>query len=126
MEGFTVSRPEWEMVKEYLAQADPAEVARVAHEEKTVPWPGAEDMGVTVTYCRFRDRENNRCSVYPARPTICRLFGQVAWLPCPIDAVPHYPADAAGVWNQYRQFERRTFSEWDAWDADQEDKTRDT
>lgn len=118
MDGFTVTQPEWEAAKAYVLKADPREVARVARQEKTVPWPGAEDTGATVTYCRFRDMENDRCSVYSARPTICRLFGQVSWLPCPIDAVPEYPADGAAVWNEYRRFERRTFAEWEKADAE--------
>lgn len=112
MDGYQVTRPEWDAVQDYLAGCDPNEVARVAGQEKTVPWPGAEDLGATVTYCPFRDMEHNRCSVYPARPTVCRLFGQVEWLPCPIGAVPTYPPDAGEVWNQYRRFERRTLAEW--------------
>jgi hypothetical protein len=117
MDGFTVSREEWDAVQAFLQTQSPDEVARVRHQEKTLPWPGAEEAGVsdvTVTYCRFRDTEQNRCSVYPARPTICRLFGQTHWLPCPIGAVAQYPEDAPQVWNHYREFDRRTFAQWEA------------
>lgn len=117
MDGFTVTRHEWDAVKDYLALADLEEVARIAAQPQTVPWPGAEDTGATVTYCRFRDQAHNRCSIYPARPTVCRLFGQVEWLPCPIEAVPSYPASAPAVYNSYRTFERHTFAEWEAFDA---------
>lgn len=116
MAGFTVTRQEWEAVRGYLATQPPAEVERVRAQPKTVPWPGAAEAGVpeaTVTYCRFRDGERGNCSVYPARPTVCRLFGQTEWLPCPIGAVTRYPADAAAVWNEYRNFERRTWEEWE-------------
>jgi ferredoxin len=113
MAGFTVTRTEYEAVQAYLATLPEEEVNRVAAQEKTVPWPGAEDSGATVTYCRYRDMEKRNCFVYPARPTICRLFGHTEWLPCPIGAVSRVPGDAASVWNQYREFERRTWSEWD-------------
>lgn len=112
--GFLVTREEWESANAYLATVPPAEVHRVLTQNKNVPWPGAEDSGATVTLCRFRDTEKDNCFLYPARPTICRLFGQTAWLPCPIDAVPSYPSDAPAVWNAYRRFERRTWEDWDA------------
>jgi ferredoxin len=114
MDGFTVTREEYEAVRAYLAAQDPAEVARVAAQEKTVPWPGAEDTGATVTFCRYRDTEHGNCSVYPVRPTICRLFGQTPWLPCPIGAVTHFPDGSAELWNDYRLHDRRTWAEWDA------------
>lgn len=113
IDGFTVTRAEWEAIQAYLATQPAEEIGRVQQQEKTVPWPGAEETGATVTYCRFRDREQNNCSIYPARPTICRLFGHTKWLPCPIGAVTQTPDDAALVWEAYRSFERRTFAEWE-------------
>ncbi|RYZ77916.1 MAG: YkgJ family cysteine cluster protein [Proteobacteria bacterium] len=112
--GFTVTREEWESVREYLLGMPTMERERVRAQTKIVPWPGAEDTGATVSLCQFRDTERDNCSIYPARPTICRLFGQTGWLPCPIDAVPEYPADAPEVWDEYRRFERRTFEEWNS------------
>jgi ferredoxin len=114
MDGFTVTRTEYEAVQQYIATLPVQEVERVAAQEKRVPWPGAEETGAIVTYCRYRDREKGNCFVYPARPTICRLFGQTDWLPCPIEAITEYPTGAASLWNQYRQFERRTWAEWEA------------
>ena len=95
--GFSVTRDEHAAMAAAFAALPPEEQARIASQEKTSRGPGAEDTGATVTHCRFRDTEQNQCSIYEARPTICRLFGQTDWLPCPIEAVPHYPSDAASV-----------------------------
>jgi len=111
-DGFTVTRAEYDAVQTYLATLPPSEVERVRQQNKTVPWPGAEETGATVTFCPYRDMENGNCFVYPARPTICRLFGHTEWLPCPIGAVRSVPEDAAQVWNDYRRFSRKTWSEW--------------
>jgi hypothetical protein len=119
MDGFKVSRAEREAVEAYLAAQPPEEVRRIALQNKIVPWPGAEDTDITVTFCRYRDMENGRCSVYPARPTICRLFGHTPWLPCPIEAVPLVPEGSPELWHEYLQFERRT---WDDWDAEERAK----
>jgi hypothetical protein len=113
MDGYTVTRTEYDAVQAYLATVPLAEVERVRSQQKTVPWPGAEDTGATVTYCRYRDMENGNCSVYPARPTICRLFGHTEWLPCPIEAVTTVPEGAPAVWNEYRRFERREWAGWE-------------
>ncbi len=110
--GFGVTRPEWEAVQAYLKGQCSAEVERVESQEKSFPWPGAEELEARVTYCRFRDAENGRCSIYSVRPTICRLFGHTDWLPCPIGAVEAYPKEAASVWNQYRHEKRKTWEEW--------------
>ena len=113
-DGIVVTRAEWDAVRAHLAALPAAAVARVLGQEKTVPWAGAEETGATVTVCPFRDTESNNCFVYDARPTVCRLMGQTTWLPCPIEAVPHYPEDAAPVWNAYRRFERKGWREWAA------------
>ena len=112
MDGFHVSEAEWEGIKAYLATLPPDEVARVVGQEKEKPWPGAEDTGATVTFCPFRDMDNGNCFVYPARPTVCRLFGHTHWLPCPIGAVTEFPAGAPAVWNEYQTFERRPLKQW--------------
>jgi ferredoxin len=112
-DGFTVSPEEYRAVQDYLRTLPPEEVARVLGQEKTAPWPGAEGAAATVTYCRYRDRERGNCFVYPARPTVCRLFGHTPWLPCPIDAVERVPEGSPGLWNEYRRFERKTWAEWE-------------
>ena len=118
VDGFGVTRDEWQAAKAYLATLPEAEVTRVLSQEKTVPWPGAEDTGATTTYCRFRDLERENCFLYPARPTICRLFGHADWLPCPIEKVERVPGDAGVVWDAYRKFERKS---WSAWEEEERD-----
>ena len=113
MAGFTVTAEENAAARAYLAAQPESEVRRVLDQNKTVPWPGAEDTGATVTYCRFRDMENANCFLYPARPTVCRLFGHTHWLPCPIGAVKAVPEGGAALWNQYQEYDRRTWAEWD-------------
>lgn len=115
--GFGVTKQEWQAVQAFLATQPEAERRRIEEQEHTLPWPGAEELStegdtLRVTYCRFRDIESGRCSIYPARPTICRLFGQVGWLPCPIGAVTAYPEAAPEVWNLYRREKRKTWEEW--------------
>ena len=112
-DGFGVSRAEYEAVRAYLAAVPPEERARVLGQDKTAPWPGAEETGVTFTFCRYRDREKNNCFIYPVRPTVCRLFGHTHWLPCPIGAVRRVPPGSPELWDGYTAFERRT---WEAWD----------
>ena len=120
-DGFLVTQEEDDAARDYFASLPAAERERIERQPKILPWPVAEDdaddlkeTGATVTYCRYRDLERGRCSIYPARPTICRLFGQTNWLPCPIGAITDFPPDAATFWNDYRRFPRRTWSEWDA------------
>ena len=117
VEGFGVTREEWEAAKGYLATLPAAEVARVRSQEKTAPWPGAEDIGATTTYCRFRDLEKKNCFLYAARPTVCRLFGHTDWLPCPIEKVEFVPEGAGELWDGYRKFERKTWEGWEEEDA---------
>lgn len=114
VDGFKVTREEYRAAQAYLATLPPGEVARVLSQNKSVPWPGAEDTGVTFTCCRYRDREKNNCFIYPARPTICRLFGHTTWLPCPIGLVPSISKGSEPLWNEYLHRERRTWDEWDA------------
>ena len=33
-------------------------------------------------YCKFLD-DNKKCSIYPARPSVCKLFGKYINLRCP-------------------------------------------
>jgi Fe-S-cluster containining protein len=110
--GFGVTQQEWKDTVAFLAQQAPEERARIELQRRNLTWPGTEEHPIPVTYCRFRDLEKNCCSIYPVRPTICRLFGQTEWLPCPIDAVPAYPAGAASLWNDYRIEKRKTWEEW--------------
>lgn len=70
--------------------------------------------GVSVELCRFLDMETKACSVYEARPLICRLLGHVEWLPCPIELVPRevVTSDALALMHEYAKSERKTLEEW--------------
>jgi Fe-S-cluster containining protein len=117
VDGFGVTRPEWDSVREYVSARPHEETERVRVQKKTQPWPGAEDSGAEVTYCRFRDLERGECSIYPVRPTICRLFGHTEWLPCPIGAVTQVPEDGPEVWREYLRLERKTWAQWEEEDT---------
>src|SRR5262249_24412474 len=113
--GVPSPQEEWEALQGYIAEATEEErttIARVEAQDKTV------DLGdgVTVRMCRYRDMENGRCAVYPARPLVCRLLGHVEWMPCPIGKVRQAIStpDALALMRAYARFERRTFEAWDA------------
>ena len=58
-----------------------------------------EQVGLTCVYV-----ENNRCSVYPVRPLLCRLYGTIPGLRCPNGAGAAQELDAlaeAKLMNQY-------------------------
>jgi hypothetical protein len=112
--GIQVLRSEYEAVCEELARLPAEEVARVLGQEKRVPIPGSDEQ---YTACEFRDVERGRCLVYPARPLICRLFGHVEWLPCPIFKVEKVVPGAVTLMQAYAGEPRQTFSEWAAADG---------
>jgi len=65
-----------------------------------------------VTPCEFQEPGGARCIIYPVRPLICRLFGLVEWLPCPIGRVSAQVADGTEIAAAYAQFERYSYREW--------------
>jgi hypothetical protein len=111
--GFTVTREEHRAVQDYLAAQPAAEVARVLNQNKVAPWPGDDaGTGATFTFCRYRDRDHDNCFVYPARPTVCRLFGHTPWLPCPIEAVS--TVRTVRSLERVPASERRTWEDWES------------
>jgi Fe-S-cluster containining protein len=104
-----MTRWEFLAVEAELARLPPAEAGRVLGQEKRRPIPGTEE---TYRACRFRDVERRRCLIYPARPAVCRLFGHVEWLPCPIDKVPRPVPGAVTLMQRYADAPRRTYEEW--------------
>ena len=63
-----ISAEEYANIYDYLQEhAYPREVAERPH---------------TILECVFRDNEKRCCSIYPVRPTICRLFGVTAGMQC--------------------------------------------
>lgn len=106
-----VPMAEWEFaaIEAELARLPPEETARVLGQEKRLPIPGTEESYLA---CRFRDTERRRCLIYPARPAVCRLFGHVEWLPCPIGQVPAPVPGAVPLMQRYADAPRRTYEEW--------------
>jgi hypothetical protein len=66
---------------------------------------------ITYTACLFLDVDSRRCLVYPARPLVCRLFGQVWHLPCPIAPAPA-ERDVRELLAAYTSQPLHTFQEW--------------
>jgi Fe-S-cluster containining protein len=112
--GIQVLRSEYEAARAEIARLPAAETARVLKQEKQLPIPGTEE---TYTACEFRDTEQGRCLIYPARPMICRLFGHVEWLPCPIFKVEKVVPGAVPLMQAYAGEPRKTFAEWAAEDG---------
>jgi hypothetical protein len=101
--------PEYRAIAEFVAGPEGAEARRVELLDKQVPYPGAEEFHYTA--CRFRDVERARCSIYPVRPVVCRLFGHVEWLPCPIEKVSAVAGGIAAM-QRYGQAPQMTYEEW--------------
>lgn len=113
------SRAEWNALQNYIEAQDAPDQARIVavqQQDKSV------DLGddVQVEMCRYWDTENSLCAVYPVRPLACRLLGHVEWMPCPIEKVPHsLPlTQSLELMQSYAEFERKTFAEWEAEQAD--------
>jgi Fe-S-cluster containining protein len=112
--GIQVLRSEYEAARAELARLPAEEVDRVLGQEKQRPIPGTEEQ---YTACEFRDVEHGRCLIYPARPMICRLFGHVEWLPCPIFKVEKVVPGAVPLMQAYAGEPRKTFAAWAAEDG---------
>jgi hypothetical protein len=106
--GIQMQREEFDRIVELLRASDPAQVDRVLNQEKTILW--FEDIRSEA--CLFYDVTRRGCLVYPARPLICRLFGRVEWLPCPLNR----PLRLIQGWREliqtYTSQRRTTFAEW--------------
>lgn len=109
-EGTPMTRGEYVAIRRFLRSVPLARIARVEGEDKKVPLGD----GIEAMACRFRDMSHGRCFVYAVRPLICRLFGLVEWLPCPIEKVPLAGEEAVALFQEYAGFERRTYEEWEA------------
>lgn len=109
--GVRILRAEFDEIQAYLSSPAGSGVARVVAQNKRLPIPGTDE---TYQACRFRDTERGNCSIYPARPLICRLFGHVEWLPCPIGEVTKVESGAVELMQQYATEPRKTYEEWQA------------
>ncbi len=106
--GIQMTRPEFDRIVEHLRGLDPSQVIRVMEQEKRVAW--FEDIETEA--CLFYDVARRRCLVYPARPLVCRLFGRVEWMPCPIGKQLRPIRDGLRIFQEYAGEERATFVEW--------------
>jgi len=81
---------------ENLIQALPEECSRVSD----APAYGSSPLGKA--FCRHLTATG--CSVYPARPLLCRLFGSAETMPCPHGCGPEHPLtgdEARGLVREY-------------------------
>lgn len=108
--GVPMLRPEFEAIHAYVLGPEGEEARRVEREDKRAPYPGAEEFHYTA--CRFRDLALGRCAVYPVRPLVCRLFGHVEWLPCPIQRIEQPTAGGVEVMRRYGAALQLTYEEW--------------
>ena len=106
--GIQMTRQEFAQIVKCLQAQDARQVTRVLEQEKRVPW--FED--IETEQCLFYDVTKRRCIAYPARPLICRLFGMVEWLPCPLGKPLPMLKDGLGVIQAYAEERRATFAEW--------------
>ena len=111
--GVPMSRAEYRAVVRYQgARSDGERGVAISAKDRAV------DLGdgVAITLCRFLDMGTRLCSVYPARPLVCRLLGQVSWMPCPIGKVAYAVDDATAIalMHEYAAVTRRTYEEWAA------------
>jgi uncharacterized protein len=113
--GVPMLRQEFEEIRDFLDMPAGEEARRVEQQPKRVPYPGvevSEAEGAFYTACRFRDVSRGRCSIYPVRPLVCRLFGHVEWLPCPIEKVPGPTPGGLEAMRRYGDAPQKSYEEW--------------
>lgn len=110
--GFQISLIEFRRIQEFLATPQGATARGVESYPNVQPYPGDDTAGATFVACRFRDTERDNCAIYPVRPLICRLFGHVEWLPCPIERVERNDPGGVDAMRLYAGLTLRTYEEW--------------
>lgn len=103
-----LSEYEYARIVETLRALDAAHAHRVLNQPKALPW--FEE--VTYTACLFLDVKTQLCLVYPARPLICRLFGLMRHLPCPLERVTETYPNGVALLDAYTRQPLMTFQEW--------------
>ncbi|MEI7831621.1 MAG: YkgJ family cysteine cluster protein [bacterium] len=106
-DGIMISELEFTRIVEVLRELPLREVHRVLEQSKKRVW--FEE--ITYTACLFLDNETDRCLIYSVRPLICRLFGRVKHLPCPINKCPA-DIDAREILKSYTELPLHTFQQW--------------
>lgn len=110
--GIPLTRPEYDAIRDHLGRMDSVLRDKVLSQEKELPWPGA-DGEATYTACHFFDTDTGLCAVYPARPLVCRLFGHVEWLPCPIGKIEKSWPGGPSLMQSRAAEEQHTWEEWE-------------
>jgi ferredoxin len=81
-------------------------------EQKHIALPGSTLLHEW-TLCIFLNPRDNLCRIYPVRPLVCRAFGLVPWLPCPIDRVGLLADSLVNrIVDDYTSRPRRPFFDW--------------
>jgi hypothetical protein len=111
-DGIRISEFEYTRILDVLRAGDPIYAHRVLAQDKWRVWSDE----VRVQACLFLDLTTERCLVYAARPLVCRLFGHVPHLPCPLERLPA-TRDADRVLDAYTRQPLRTMQEWMAIDG---------
>ncbi len=106
--GVQMAEDEFARIVDHLKTCDPGKALRVLEQDKTVAW--FED--ITVQGCLFCDVVRGSCLVYPVRPLVCRLFGRVEWLPCPLGKRLSQVHGGVDLMQTYARQRRATFQEW--------------
>lgn len=99
---------EFARVLAHVRTLDPAQALRVLEQDKTVHW--FEETWREA--CLFQDVSRGGCLIYPVRPLICRLFGRVEWLPCPIEKPLSLLPRGVEIIQTYAGERRASFAEW--------------
>lgn len=110
-EGVQMTWHEYEAVRRREERVDASHLCAVLDQDKRLD----QGDGVEVRMCRYLDMESGACSIYEARPLVCRLLGHVEWMPCPVDKIDHVAdtVDAVALMRAYAADERQTFEQWD-------------
>ena len=106
--GVQMTRQEFDRIVEHLRTLDLRQAIRVLEQDKR------RVLFEEINYeaCPFYDVTQRRCIVYPARALICRLFGRVEWLPCPIGKPVPQVRNGIELIRSYAEQPRNTFPEW--------------
>lgn len=87
------------------------ETLRQAAEALGLAWPPHEPAS-EFNVCPFLDA-GGLCTVYSARPLVCRAFGLVPWLPCTLGKTsPMDVARALRLFADYASRPRKTLAQW--------------
>ncbi len=106
--GIQMTAQEFRQIVGHLRTVETARAIRVLEQEKEVSW--FEE--IMREACLFYDVRHRGCLIYPVRPLVCRLFGRVEWLPCPVGKLVRQIDDPLAIIDVYVKEPRRTFTEW--------------